>query len=175
MGRLVEDLMLLARMDEGLPLHKEPVELVAIAAEAVDAARAVGPDWPLRMESGGPVEMEGDRVGLRQVVDNLLANVRAHTPAGTTATVTVGRRAGQVVCVVADDGPGISAEGAEAVFERFFRADPSRSRSSGGAGLGLSIVAAIVGGHGGRVRAAPVSPHGFSVTFELPVDAADTE
>jgi two-component system OmpR family sensor kinase len=169
MGHLVEDLLLLARLDESRPIERSPVDLAEVAAEAVEAARAVGPEWKLRFQAEAPVVVPGDRIRLRQVFDNLLSNVRAHTPPGTTATVTVFRAGGEAVCVVADDGPGISAGDAGRLFERFFRADPSRSRASGGAGLGLSIVAAIVASHGGQVEAAPGPAGGAMFTIRLPI------
>jgi len=153
MGRLVEDLLLLARLDEQHPFELEPVEIVGLAAEAVETARMVGPEWPISFVADEPVEVMGDRGSLRQVMDNLLANVRAHTPARTAARVAVGRVGGEAFLEVADQGPGITEAHAAAVFERFFRADPSRSRETGGAGLGLAIVATIVRTHGGRVSA----------------------
>jgi two-component system OmpR family sensor kinase len=169
MGHLVEDLLLLARLDESRPLDRAPVDVAAVAADAVEAATAVGPDWPLEFQAAGPVVVSGDRSRLRQVFDNLLANVRAHTPPGTETTITVARRGGEAVCEVSDNGPGISAENADRLFERFFRADPSRSRASGGAGLGLSIVAAIVAAHGGRVAATPGPAGGATFTIWLPL------
>lgn len=169
MGRLVEDLLLLARLDEGLPLGREPVELVALAAEAVHTARTVGPDWPVRLQASRPVEVVGDPARLRQVVDNLLANVRSHTPPGTSAVVTVAAQGDDAVVTVADDGPGMSEAQAQRVFERFYRTDPSRARHHGGVGLGLSIVASIVAAHGGTVSAAPRRPHGVAVTLRLPI------
>jgi two-component system OmpR family sensor kinase len=172
MGHLVEDLLLLARLDESRPIDRAPVDLTALAAEAVEAARAVGPAWPLEFHAGAPVVVSGDRVRLRQVFDNLLANVRAHTPPGTQATVTVSRAGAEAVCEVTDNGPGFSADTANRLFERFYRADPSRSRASGGAGLGLSIVAAIVASHGGRVEAAHGPAGGGAVfTVRLPLGA----
>jgi two-component system OmpR family sensor kinase len=168
MGHLVEDLLLLARLDESRPMDRAPLDVAAVAEEAVEAARAVGPRWPLEFHADAPVIVSGDRIRLRQVFDNLLANVRAHTPPGTMATVTIGRQGSEVVCQVSDDGPGITPEDAERLFERFFRADPSRSRTSGGAGLGLSIVAAIVAAHGGRVTAAPGAGGGATFTIWLP-------
>jgi two-component system OmpR family sensor kinase len=105
------------------------------------------------------------------VFDNLLANVRAHTPPGTTATITISRVGDEAVCQVTDNGPGISEADAGRLFERFFRADPSRSRASGGSGLGLSIVAAIVASHGGRVEAAPAPGGGATFTVWLPRQA----
>jgi two-component system OmpR family sensor kinase len=168
MARLVEDLLLLARLDEGLPIEHEPVELVGVAAEAVRAAAAVGPEWPTALEAPHPMEVLGDRGRLRQVLDNLLANVRAHTPAGTPATVRLLRQDQRVLVEVGDRGPGLSAEAASRIFERFYRADPSRARSSGGAGLGLSIVAAIVTAHGGTTSAAPGPDGGAVFTVSLP-------
>lgn len=168
MGRLVEDLLLLARLDEGLPLERRPVELVALVGEAVAAARAVGPEWPVELRAERPVEVVGDAARLRQVVDNLLANVRAHTPAGTTATVTVASGDSQVLVEVADDGTGLAEEQAGRVFERFYRADPSRSRRHGGTGLGLGIVAAIVGAHRGLVEVVSAPAAGLAVAVRLP-------
>jgi two-component system OmpR family sensor kinase len=157
MGRLVEDLMLLARLDEGPELEITTVDLAAVAAEAVQAAGAVGPQWPVALRAGEPVEVRGDKARLRQVFDNLLANVRSHTPQGTRVTVAVARDGDQAMAEVSDDGPGIPADEAARVFERFYRADPSRSRASGGSGLGLSIVDAIVTAHGGRAEIADES------------------
>jgi two-component system OmpR family sensor kinase len=168
MGELVEDLLLLARLDEGRPVRSEPVELVALAAEAVAAARAVGPAWPVQLRAVEPVEVLGDASRLRQVLDNLLANARAHTPPGTNVTVTVRRADGSGLLEVADDGPGLTDDQAARVFERFYRADPSRSRRHGGAGLGLSIVAAIVKAHGGDVRAQATPGQGAAFTVRLP-------
>ncbi|MBW3668246.1 MAG: HAMP domain-containing protein [Actinobacteria bacterium] len=151
MGALVDDLLLLTRLDEGRPLDRQPVDLGAVAADAVAAARAVEPDRPIDVDVAGSVEVLGDRYRLRQVVDNLLANVRAHTPRGSPAAVRVASNGdGDAVLEVADRGPGLDVEQAAHVFERFYRADAARSRDSGGAGLGLSIVAAIVDAHGGE-------------------------
>jgi two-component system OmpR family sensor kinase len=174
MGGLVEDLLLLARLDEGRPLEQQPVELVGLVAEAVGAAAAVGPDWLVRLEANHTVEVTGDAARLRQVVDNLLANVRAHTPAGTSTVVRVGARDGSGVIEVSDNGPGLPADSGGQVFERFYRADPSRSRQNGGAGLGLAIVAAIVAAHGGSVAATATPGGGATVTVWLPtVPAGD--
>jgi two-component system, OmpR family, sensor kinase len=119
MGRLVEDLLLLARLDEGVPLAREPVELVAVTSDAVRTAEAVGPSWPVRLVAETPVEVTADGSRMRQVLDNLLANVRAHTPPGTPTTVTVRTESDQAVIEVADRGPGLTHEQAEKVFERF--------------------------------------------------------
>lgn len=168
MGHLVEDLLLLARLDESRPIEHSPVDLVEVASEAVQAARTVGPQWQLELEATGPVIVSGDRSRLRQVFDNLLSNVRAHTPPGTTATIAISRVGDEAVSHVSDDGPGISADDAARLFERFYRADPSRSRASGGSGLGLSIVAAIVAAHGGTVAASPAADHGAVFTIRMP-------
>ena len=172
MGGLVEDLLLLVRMDEGRPFEQKPVELVGLAAEAVDAARAMGPAWPVRLEAAQPVEVVGDRARLRQVLDNLLSNVRAHTPPGTNAVVYIGVDDGQAVIEVTDTGPGMSHDQVSRAFERFYRADPSRSRLHGGAGLGLAIVAAIVETHGGRVEATSTEGAGTTFTARLPLEGA---
>ncbi|HEY6623739.1 MAG TPA: HAMP domain-containing sensor histidine kinase [Acidimicrobiales bacterium] len=169
MGHLVEDLLTLARLDEGLPLEQKPVELVKLGADAVHTAAAVGPDWPVRMEAARPVEVVGDPLRLRQVLDNLLSNVRAHTPAGTSTVVRVSQANDEAVVEVADDGPGLNDEQRSRVFERFYRADPSRSRLKGGAGLGLSIVNAIVTAHGGTVRAISLPGQGASFSVHLPL------
>jgi two-component system OmpR family sensor kinase len=168
MKALVEDLLLLARLDEGRPLAREPVELVGLAAEAMQTARAVGADWPVHLDAARPVETTGDRDRLRQVLDNLLVNVRTHTAAGTTTTIRLSRSDGQAVVEVADDGAGLDAEQAARVFERFYRADPSRSRAHGGAGLGLAIVKAIVTAHGGEVSAGAAPGGGALFTVRLP-------
>jgi two-component system, OmpR family, sensor kinase len=168
MARLVEDLLLLARFDEHQTIAVEPVELVGLVAEAVETARTVGPTWPVSFRAGEPVEVMGDWGALRQVVDNLLANVRAHTPIGTETSVLVGRKGAEAFIEVADAGPGISEQQAAAVFERFFRIDPSRSRETGGAGLGLAIVATILRAHGGRVTAGPRAGGGTVFSVVLP-------
>ena len=175
MGELVEDLLLLARLDEGRPLERQPVELVGIAAEAVNAATAVGPEWPVRLEATRAIEVVGDGARLRQVLDNLLSNVRAHTPPGTSTVVRVGTRDRTGVIEVADNGPGLPPEAAGRVFERFYRADPSRSRQKGGAGLGLAIVAAIVAAHGGTVAARTTGERGATFTVWLPLADASAE
>ncbi len=172
MGHLVEDLLLLARLDEGRPLEREEVELVGVTAEAVQTATTVGPQWPVRLVARQPVEIVGDRMRIRQVLDNLLANVRTHCPEGTSTVVTVEREDHDAVISVRDDGPGLSAEDAARVFERFFRADASRSRRFGGAGLGLSIVASIAKAHGGTVMAAPAPDRGTLFTVRLPLSGA---
>ncbi|MFG1688631.1 ATP-binding protein [Nonomuraea sp. NPDC049269] len=173
MGVLVDELLLLADLDEGRLLESGPVDLTGLAAEALEAARAVEPTRPLRLMTGhGELLVRGDRTRLRQLLDNLLANVRTHTPAGTPATITVRTDGGadirEVVVEVRDEGPGLTAEQAAHVFERFYRAAPARTR--GGAGLGLAIVAAVAEAHGGSARARPANP-GAVFEIRLPLAA----
>jgi two-component system OmpR family sensor kinase len=168
MEHLVADLLLLARLDEGRPMERHSVDLVALCAEAVQTASTVGPDWPLVFTATEPIEVMGDATSLRQVVDNLLGNIRAHTPPGTTGRVTVERDSSGAVIAVGDNGPGMSPEEAEHVFERFYRSDPSRSRVHGGAGLGLSIVNAIVAAHGGTVSATGTAGSGTTFIVHVP-------
>jgi two-component system, OmpR family, sensor kinase len=165
MGVLVEDLLLLARLDQGRPLEIEAVDLTRLAAAAVDDMRVISPDRPVVFESNGTVVVSGDELRLRQVVANLLENARTHTPPTSPVEVRVGVAGDDAVIEVQDHGPGMTPEDASRVFERFWRADPSRARTSGGAGLGLAIVAAIIGAHGGRaeVQTAP----GAGATFRV--------
>ncbi|MFC5750618.1 sensor histidine kinase [Actinomadura rugatobispora] len=149
---LVEDLLLLARLDSGRPLEREPVDLSRLVLDAVGDARVSGPDHLWRLElPPEPVYAVGDQVRLHQVLANLLANGCRHTPAGTTVTTGLSPQGGAVVLTVTDDGPGISPEMRPKVFERFVRGDGSRSRAAGSTGLGLSIVAAVVSAHHGTV------------------------
>jgi two-component system OmpR family sensor kinase len=153
MGVLVNDLLLLARLDEGRPLEMRQVDLGGLTTDAVEAARVVDPTRTVSLDVAGSVEVVGDRGRLRQVIDNLLANVRAHTGADAPADVRVWAEDGNGIVEVADRGPGLTDTDAEHVFERFYRADPARSRDSGGVGLGLSIVGAIAAAHGGTASA----------------------
>ncbi len=175
MEHLVADLLLLARLDEGRPMEQRSVDLVALCAEAVHTASTVGPQWPVTFEAARPVEVTGDHTSLRQVVDNLLANVRAHTPPGTRARVRVDGDDATATITVTDNGPGMDPRQAEQVFERFYRADPSRSRAHGGAGLGLSIVSAIVAAHGGSVSAQARIGEGATFIVKLPIAPTPAE
>ncbi|QIG41585.1 HAMP domain-containing histidine kinase [Nocardioides anomalus] len=162
MTSLVEDLLLLARLDAGRPLAAEPVDLTHLLLEAVSDARVVAPDHRWRLElPDEPVEVTGDEQRLHQVVTNLLTNARKHTPAGTTVTVT-GRPDG---FDVHDDGPGFPPDFVDQAFERFARVDEARERS-GGAGLGLSLVEAIVRSHGGTVSLHS-APGGTTIAVRL--------
>jgi two-component system OmpR family sensor kinase len=168
MSLLVDDLLLLARLDDGRPLERKPVRLDEVVGEAVETAQTVDPDRPLELRAEQAV-VEGDRDRLRQIVDNLLANVRAHTPPGTPASVSVTRRNGSAEIAVTDAGPGLDEEHLGHVFERFYRADPSRARTSGGVGLGLSIVAAVAEAHGGTVSASSRPGEGTTFSIALPL------
>jgi len=172
MGALVEDLLLLARLDQHRPMEHKLVRLDIIAADAVSDARAVEPGRPVEL-SVMPVTVEGDEMRLRQVVANLLTNARIHTPPGTLVHAAVTATDGLARLEVADDGPGLAPEVAAKVFERFYRADPARTRTAGGAGLGLSIVAAIVEAHGGRATVDSRVGAGSSFVIELPAAGSD--
>ena len=152
MTRLVEDLLLLARLDSGRPLERRPVDLARLCADLVSDAHAAGPDhhWNLDVPPE-PLLVYGDDARLHQVVANLLANARVHTPAGTTVTTSLDSDADIAVLRVVDDGPGIPPELQAEVFERFARGDPSRSRVDGSTGLGLAIVSAVVRAHNGSI------------------------
>jgi two-component system OmpR family sensor kinase len=168
MGVLVDDLLLLARLDQGRPLEREPVDLAEVVTQAVESARAIEPDRTIELTADGPVEVVGDAGRLRQVVDNLLDNARVHAP-GSTVRVTVSRAEQDAELLVEDEGPGIDPDVAARIFERFTRGDPSRSRGTGGAGLGLSIVAAIVEAHEGSVTAGSGANGGAVLAVRLPV------
>ena len=171
---LVEDLLLLARLDEGRPLERVPVDLDEVVAEAVDAAVAVDPERPVELEAE-PVVVLGDRDRLRQVLDNLLSNVRAHTPERSPVRVRVGSENGLAVVEVADSGPGMTSQEAARVFERFYRSDTSRSRATGGVGLGLSIVAAVAEAHGGAVSAHSTPGDGATFRITFPRNGGSTD
>ncbi|MCO5972166.1 sensor histidine kinase [Actinoallomurus soli] len=181
MGALVDDLLLLARLDQQRPLAMSPVDLLALAAEAVHDARVLDADRKitLSVRSGSAFIVTGDELRLRQVIRNLLTNALQHTPPGTPVEVTVhsGRLGDSPAAVleVADEGPGMPREQAERVFERFYRADPARSR--GGTGLGLAIVAGLVHAHGGtvEVETAPGKGATFLITLPLDPDAIDAD
>ncbi|MFI6229404.1 ATP-binding protein [Micromonospora echinospora] len=175
MGLLVEDLLLLARLDRERPLSLAPVELPVLAADAVQAARVVAPDRRISLDiapNSGPLVVRGDDARLRQIIGNLMTNALTHTP--PDASVTLGLRAEDATAVVevVDTGPGLSEEQAERVFERFYRADAARTRRVGGAngtGLGLAIVAALVAVHQGTVEAVPTPGGGATFRVRLPL------
>ena len=176
MGGLVEDLLTLARLDEQRQDRRTAVDLTVLAADAVQDARALQPDREVRLialgGALGPVVVSGDEARLRQVVTNLVANALRHTPPGTPVELAVGRDDGHGLLEVRDHGPGIAPEQARKVFERFFRADASRQRGTGGgSGLGLAIVAAIVSAHGGQVGVSQTTGGGATFVVRLPVRA----
>lgn len=175
MGRLVDDLLLLARLDSGRPLAREAVDLTRVALDAVDDARATNPDhrWRLALPPE-PVIVDGDAHALAQVVTNVLANAAQHTPAGTTVELDLtaaeaGARGGDgaVELAICDDGPGMDADLVARAFDRFVRGDHRRMENSGSSGLGLPIVAAIVAAHGGSVSL-DSDARGTRVTVRLP-------
>ena len=180
MGLLVEDLLLLARLDQARPLRAEPVDLLDVATDAAHDARVLAPDRQVDLDVRGdeaPVVL-GDDARLRQVVANLVSNALTHTPAGTPVAVTLetatggrpesdpGTRSGSASTT---RGRASTEEERDRVFERFYRADPSRTRAAGGSGLGLSIVAALVAAHGGRVTVESEPGRGSAFFVDLPL------
>ncbi|BCJ60468.1 HAMP domain-containing sensor histidine kinase [Micromonospora endophytica] len=183
MGLLVEDLLLLARLDRERPLSLAPVELPVLAADAVQAARAMAPDRRIELEiepGSGPLVVRGDDARLRQVIGNLMTNALRHTPPEAAVTLRLrGEPDNLAVIEVADTGPGLTADQAERVFERFYRADASRTRRVGGntgTGLGLAIVAALVTVHQGTVEVTGTPGGGATFRVRLPLAPdADTD
>jgi two-component system OmpR family sensor kinase len=172
MGVLVEDLLLLARLDQGRPLEYEAVDLTRVAGAAVDDLRVTSPDRLVQFESNGAVIVNGDEHRLRQVLANLLENARTHTPPSTPIEVRVGVAGDDALIEVRDEGPGMSKEDAARAFERFWRADPSRARDSGGAGLGLAIVSAITEAHGGTAEVVTAPGEGATFRIRIPREGA---
>lgn len=171
MGLLVEDLLLLARLDAQRPLERRRVDLLTLATDAVHDAQSIAPERTVSMEvfdGPGTPEVLGDDARLRQVLGNLVANALQHTPETAGITVRVGTDGDNAVLEVCDEGPGMSQEDARRVFERFYRADVSRTRASGGTGLGLSIVDSLVYAHGGTVRVVTAPGQGCRFTVSLP-------
>jgi two-component system OmpR family sensor kinase len=169
MGLLVDDLMLLARLDQGRPLRRDVVDLSRLAADAVADARAVEPGRPITGAIDPGVVVPGDEERLRQVVGNLLGNVRVHTAAVAPVEVYLRRDGTAAELRVVDHGPGIDPDHGAQVFDRFYRADPGRSRDRGGSGLGLSIVASIVAAHGGAIHHEPTPGGGATFVLLLPL------
>jgi two-component system OmpR family sensor kinase len=167
MTRLVDDLLQLAHLDEEQPLQISEVDLSRLVTTAVRDAREVGGlTITSAIESG--VSIDGDEVRLRQLIDNLLTNIRVHTPDGTRARVMLRSEDEEAVLEVSDNGPGIPPEHVGQVFERFYRADASRSRDAGGSGLGLAIVASTIHAHGGRVEVESSAGTGATFRARLP-------
>ncbi len=168
MQRLVEDLLLLARLDQTQPIDRTEVNLTALVADAVADHEALDPDRPITFIAPSSALVLGDAGRLAQVIGNLLANVRMHTPPHTPVGVDIISNGRVTELRVTDGGPGLPAEALDKVFERFFRVDQSRTRRTGGSGLGLAIVSAIVNAHGGTVTAANAPDGGASITLALP-------
>jgi two-component system, OmpR family, sensor kinase len=169
MSALVDDMLLIARLDQGRPLDNKPVDLEAIARDAAADARAVAPQREIKLDVPGSVVVNGDDTRLRQVVGNLVRNALVHTPATSPIEIAVTTHNGTAELSVADHGPGLKPEDRDRIFEPFYRADASRSRDSGGAGLGLSIVTAVVAAHGGQVRVKETNGGGATFEVALPL------
>jgi two-component system, OmpR family, sensor kinase len=171
MGLLVDDLLLLARLDVQRPLEQHRLDLLALASDAVHDAQAIDPERTIAMEvldGPGTPEVLGDEPRIRQVLSNLVANALQHTPTSAAVTVRVGTDGDDAVLEVADKGPGMGQEDASRVFERFYRTDSSRARASGGIGLGLSIVDSLVHAHGGLVTVTTAPGEGCCFRVTLP-------
>jgi two-component system OmpR family sensor kinase len=171
MSTLVDDLFLLAQLDHERPLRFGPVDLVDLASRSVAGLAVLAPGRSVSVSGTGPVVVQGDEQRLRQVTDNLVVNAVRHTPAGSVVQITVADTGDLGTVTVHDNGPGIDPADVPRIFEPFFRSDPSRARSSGGAGLGLAIVAAIVEAHGGTVAVLP----GEGATFEVRIPKRQPE
>ena len=172
MGLLVEDLLLLARLDQQRPIEHADVDLVPLMQESVASLRAAHPERSVELllsDNDAPILVTGDASRLRQVVDNLLSNAARHTPASSGIRVGLTAEGSSAVITVHDDGPGMTPEVAARAFERFYRADESRSRDSGGSGLGLAIVRSLVAAHGGEIslETSPESGSTFTIRLQL--------
>lgn len=173
MGTLVEDLLMLARLDQSRKLVSEPVNLNEVVIESVESARAAGPEHPISLDLPDEAFVLGDAGKIYQVVANLLANARIHTPAGTPIAVTVKSNDAGTTISITDSGPGLSQADQDRIFERFYRADPSRNRSNEeGSGLGLSIVDAVMQAHGGKVTVTSKLGEGATFTVFFPLEAS---
>lgn len=172
MGSLVEDLLLLARMDQSRKMNRDPVNISSAVNEAVESARAAGPNHPISVIAPDEeLYVLGDAYRVHQVIANLLANARTHTPSGTPITVTLAHSDTGTTVAVSDNGPGLSEADQERIFERFYRADPSRARTSDeGSGLGLSIVDAVMRAHGGNVSVTSTPGEGATFTLFFPIE-----
>jgi signal transduction histidine kinase len=168
MGTLVEDLLAITRLDEGQPLEFTKVDVARLAVDAAADHAVIDPSRPIEVETPAKAVVFGDQNRLAQVIANLLSNARVHTPEGTSIRVEVADGDDHVTLTVTDDGPGIPNGSLDSVFERFHRGDASRSRASGGNGLGLAIVESIVAAHGGTVTARNRTGGGAQFTLTLP-------
>jgi two-component system OmpR family sensor kinase len=166
MGRLVDDMLRLARLGQHPGLCREPVDLTALVADCAERARITDPSRRWRVDIPDGLEITGDEELLRRAVDNLCANVVVHTPHDTVGAIAVTASDGQVRIELRDDGPGVAADKLPRIFERFYRAGTGAARP--GSGLGLAIVAEVAAAHGGTAEAAPAPPHGLRITLTLP-------
>ncbi len=170
MSALVEDLLVLARMDQGPKMEIKPVNLSEVVTDAVESARAAGPGHLITLDAGQEIYALGDENRIHQVVANLLANARIHTPVGTQIKVSIKNSEKEIQVIVSDNGPGLSDENREKIFERFYRVDPSRQRTGvEGSGLGLSIVDAVMRSHGGHVSVDSKVGEGSTFTLHFPL------
>jgi len=169
MSTLVDDMLIIARLDQGRPLDMKPVDLQKIANDAAADARAVAPQRKIELDAPTAVTVDGDDTRLRQVLGNLVRNALVHTPPQSPIEIGLSAVDGHAVMSVTDHGPGLHPEEIDKIFEPFYRADPSRSRDSGGAGLGLSIVNAVVIAHGGNVKVRETTGGGVTFEVELPL------
>ena len=172
MSLMVDDMLVLARLGQGRPLEQAPVDLQSIARDAVADAHAVAPKRSITLDAPAPVVVTGDDTRLRQAMGNLIRNALVHTPSESPIEVALETHDGLATMSVVDHGPGLKPDDAGRVFEAFYRADPSRSRDSGGVGLGLSIVAAVVDAHGGSVKVTETPGGGATFEVELPISKA---
>jgi two-component system OmpR family sensor kinase len=173
MGALVEDLLTLARLDQSRDLVHVPVNLTELVTEADASAKAAGPDHPVTLDLPEEAFVLGDAGKIHQVVANLLANARIHTPVGTPIAVSIESNDEGTSISIADSGPGLSQEDQARIFERFYRADPSRNRAKEeGSGLGLSIVDAVMKAHGGKVSVTSKLGEGATFTVFFPLAAS---
>ena len=169
MSKMVDDMLVLARLGQGRPLEQESVDLQSIVRDAVSDAHAVAPNRSITLDAPSPIVITGDDTRLRQAVGNLVRNALVHTPADTPIEVSLASVDGVATTSVVDHGRGLRSDDAARVFEPFYRADTSRSRDSGGAGLGLSIVSAVAGAHGGSVRVKDTPGGGATFEMDLPI------
>ncbi len=165
---LIDDLLRLTRLDEPQGSAVETVDFTEVVLESIEAARMIAPERTVQPLIHGEVRLSGNRAQLRQIVENLIANVRTHTPTETTCVVELRQTPSTILLVVSDNGPGVPDDQIGRLFDRFFRVDPARSRITGGSGLGLSIVRAIVDAHGGAIRADNQQPRGLRIAIEIP-------
>ena len=169
MARLIDDLLALAKFDEGRPLERRPVDLTELVGDAARDARAVDPARPVSASLDGPIIVPGDEDRLRQVIANIVGNALVHTPRDVAIELAAVAVNGEARITVTDHGPGMAPEDAARVTERFYRADKARARDRGGSGLGMAIADAAVAAHGGTITVDSTIGKGTTVTVILPL------